>query len=254
MFCLCSEWFSKSSTSLRGRSQGHRSGYAKSARARFSASGVCRARRRVERVFIHSGPCRERGAVVPRQLSRQRQSCRRGRSPGFEQKGNIENDDILAHAHPGTGIGPARRADEYAVRWLPRRSGFFRYCALQHRTVDGTVIANADGRYRDKRRTARTTGRVDPVHGGVRVPDRDALLLEHRRRRGLSHTDRTGQPDDRPRHDRTAARSSHRHGGRVAEPALEARNRLMQQHPEPIDGLAPPVFRLLQGVSVRKGV
>jgi hypothetical protein len=43
------------------------------------------------------------------------------------------------------------------------------------------------------------------------------------------------------------------HGRRVAEPALEPRNRLMQQHAEPIHGLASEFFRIFRS-CVRKGV
>ena len=59
--------------------------------------------------------------------------------------------------------------------------------------VDLAVFGRAGKRRLDQRRGLAV---VEPVHGGVGIMHRHALLGEHLRRGGFSHAERAGQAED----------------------------------------------------------
>ena len=103
-----------------------------------------------------------------------------------------------------------------------------------------STTPSADGagkRLLDQRRGAAA---IERVHGGIGIVNRDAEPAEKIGGRRFAHADGAGEPEDeghpvaldigedqRPQLRRDL--------GRHAEPALEARHRLMQQHAEPVD-------------------
>ena len=81
---------------------------------------------------------------------------------------------------------------------------------------------------------------IEAMHASIGVEHRDAGSREMRGRRRFAHADPAGEADDE--HHAASKRCGdmgselRRHFGADAEPALEARHRLMQQHAEPVDG------------------
>ena len=81
---------------------------------------------------------------------------------------------------------------------------------------------------------------VELVHLGVGIADGDAERAQARRHRRLAHADGAGEADDQHQCPSMSATSRRAQLvgdlGAHAEPFLEARHRLVQQHAEAVDG------------------
>jgi hypothetical protein len=172
----------------------------KSARARFSASGVWRARMASNFSGVISGRARTRarwtsaGPRPPppcrpssRRRSRTAGGCRarrcRGPRPGGLEEADAVGadqrvDDRFQHRQ-GLGIAHHGRAEPWRGRSRP---------STDHA-----------GKGRLDRRDGRAAAGVERVDRRVGVVDRHALVDEHRRGRRLAHADRSGQAQDQHR-------------------------------------------------------
>ncbi len=181
----------------------------KSARLRFSASGVCRARivsnsfadmpRASTRARLHIGRRRHHrhgvGALV---------------AAGFEQQRNVEHDDIGAL---GFGLFEKRllhAADDRVNNRFQflHRLRLAQHLAAQGVAIDASVLAHHAGKgpfQRGRRLAARA---ISGVHRRIRIIDRQAARREHRCGRGLSHADRSGQRKLDHRRTATTARQA----------------------------------------------
>jgi hypothetical protein len=103
-------------------------------------------------------------------------------------------------------------------------------------------------------RASRTISGVDPVNGGVRVPYGYAELGKHRAVVDFPIPIEPVSPTIVRVMTKPPRGARHLNGRRVAEPALEARNRLMQQHSKAVDGLAALLFGLFQDLRAKRRV
>ena len=170
----------------------------KSARRRFSASGICRARMRLELAprSCRAAPARARAAPRPaptpppphrpgfRRRSRTAAECRAPRP--WRRCASRLGQELRARPARTSGCTIASsRLQRRRHRRAPRAPSF---CA-----VDLAVRGRARKRRLDQRRRLAF---VEPVHGRIGVVHRHALLGEQLRGGGLAHADRAGEAED----------------------------------------------------------
>ena len=187
----------------------------KSARARFSASGSCRARMRSSSCRRHAG-----AGQHPRPLHLGRRGDDEDAVEAVLGAGLVEQRDIVEQ-HLGAGVARRRRrrgrrrpADGSAPRSRPGARG-------RRERFAQPLAVDAAGRHRRRHQIGERLGAaaarsVEPMHGGVGVPDRHAGRGEEAGGGGLAHADRAGEAEPiGPRgHASTAARSAASTSGR----------------------------------------
>ena len=210
----------------------------KSARARFSASGICRARMRSSIASVMPGRastrarCTSAGAVTTRTPSRPR-------SPPVSKSSGMSRRTTSARGVRGERRrrGRRRRADGRGPRCgrgapgrRRRRRAGGRGRRRRRRPRPGTRSASAAG--------PGTAGGVEPVHRGVGVPDRHAGLGEEGGGGRLAHADRAGEAEPVGPPSRQAPRrgSASSTSGRTPNQRSKPGTRLVQQHAEAVDG------------------
>ena len=169
----------------------------KSARRRFSASGICLARMACELVLGHAGPLESarRAACrpAPRPPPPRRSACRR-RSRTAAERRAPRPCAPLARASArkrSSACAHQRMHDVPPAACMAAASPSTRWPSLSRSTLPLAVVPG---------NAASISGRrlafIEPMHGGIGVVHRHALLGEHFRRGGFSHAERAGQSED----------------------------------------------------------
>ena len=162
---------------------------------------------------------------------------------GLEQQRDLEHGHLgaaLRLARAGTSARPRAPGD---ARSPPaRRSVRARPAAPRELVRDRRRRASSCRETPPRSGPPRSTV-VEAVHLRIGIEHRNAARAQTRRRGRLAHADRAGETDDqhvRPSMSATMnVAQLRRHLGTHAEPLLEARHRLMQQHAEAVDGASP---------------
>ncbi len=127
---------------------------------------------------------------------------------------DVEKHDVCAGVgEEGGPVGRDRRMDQRLEPGQGRGVG--RDPVAERAAVHRAALerGRAEGRHRAHQRAS---GRVEPMDGGIGIPDRHAFLGEEGGRGGLAHADRAGQAEaEGPHVASTAARVSSSTSGRT---------------------------------------
>ena len=207
---------SSASTSARAASTPRSVTMTKSARARFSASGICRARMRSSASGVMPGRastrarCTASGAVTTRTPSRPR-------SPPVSKRSGMSKTTTSAPACAAAKASRSAATSGWTRASICARSPGSAMIASRRRSRSTAPAGDRLRREVGDGGGAGAAGGVEPVHRRVGVPDRDAGLGEEPGGGGLAHADGAGQAEAvGPAHGAsTAARSASSTSGRT---------------------------------------
>jgi len=190
---------------------------------------------RLERLFRHARPGQDAGTLDLGRGGDDDDLVEPAIRAGLEQKRDVAE-------HQGVAFGPGIGQEAVAIRGDQRMNRGLDAAeqirvgqdgGAQSAAIDAVVGDRVGGEGGDGR-GAGAAGRVEPVDGGVRIPNRHAERGEHGRRGRLAHADRAGEAE----HDHRPApgRAVHAPAGRAraqVTPGPRDRRRAARRSPPP---------------------
>ena len=162
-------------------------------------------------ILGHVGPCQDAGALCVRINRHHRHGIQPGISVNFKEKRDVQQEDrIIVGCDVIAPVSGNQRMNDPFQRREDKRVGRDR--VLQKRARDGPVHHHIrqDLLYRGD---SGATGRIKPMHCGIRIPNGHAHVHEHLGGRGLAHPDGSGKSQKKA-HAITALRRSSSTSGR----------------------------------------